>query len=134
MAPSLCKETNFLRDREEILERAAADIDDFCTLVLGYQPFEKCHLAANVVDVGKRRELRQIVRQLRPFVGQVECGYGPIINDVILCEQSRNQSLSAAPMGGANHVERSGFAAHTKIPSAQSPASFLSGIDPLTTY
>jgi hypothetical protein len=109
-APSLFKKLYLLHDSEEVLERSMAEIDDSCTDVVGDQPIKKSHLAAGVTDVGNRRNVRQIVGQLRAFVGQVECCHRTIIDDVEISEQSRNESLSNASKWGANDVERGGFA------------------------
>ena len=92
-APSLFKKLYLLHDTEEVLEHSMAEIDDSCTHVVGDQPVKKSHLAAGVTDVGNRRNVRQIVGQLRTFVGQVERCHSSIIDDVELSEQSRNESL-----------------------------------------
>ena len=114
-AASLFEKPDLFHDGEEILEHTVAEIDDVCAVVGGNQPLEKCHLAEDVTDVGNRRELRQIIRQLRSFVGQVVCRHRTIIEDIELGEQPRNQSFSDAPTRRANDVERSGLVGHTTL-------------------
>jgi len=84
----LIKKAYFLLDGEEFCEHSMAKIDDFCTYIVGDQPVKKSHLAAGVTDVSNRRNVRQVIGQLRAFVGQVECCYRSIIDDVELSEQS----------------------------------------------
>jgi hypothetical protein len=65
----LFEKADLLRDGIEILEGAVADVENLCAVGGGDQPVEERHLAASVADIGDRRERRQIVGQLRSFVG-----------------------------------------------------------------
>ena len=85
--PDILSEHLSPRGSEEVLEHSTVDINDPCTHVVGNQPVEKSHLAAGVTDVSNRRNVRQVIGQLRAFVGQVE-SYRSIIDDVELSEQS----------------------------------------------
>ena len=58
--------------------------------VVGDQLVEKNDLTANIPDVDNRRYLRQIIHQLRTFIGQVECCHVSVIDKVVLSEQPRN--------------------------------------------
>src|SRR5258705_5884848 len=109
------KKFYLLHDCEKVLERPVANINDSWTVFLGDQPVEQCHLATSVANVDNRRDLWQIVRQLRTFVGQVECRNGSIFENVEFGEQPRNQSLSDASTRGADDVERSGLAGHARV-------------------
>ena len=88
MVPSLFEKAYFLRDREKVVEHSTVEINDSCTHIVGDQSVEKSHLAVGVTDVSNRRDFRQVISQLRAFVGQVECCYGSIIDDMEFGEQS----------------------------------------------
>jgi hypothetical protein len=101
---------------EKDLESAMIDINDFWTIVIGNEPLEKPYLIANIRNVGDRRQMRQIIRQLGLVVAEVECCHGSITEHIKLGEQSRYQSPSATPTWGANDIERSSLAAHATFP------------------
>src|SRR5262249_809064 len=128
-----------LHDSEKDLEHSTVEINDSCTHVVGDQPVEKSHLAAGVTDVSNCRNARQVIGQLRAFVGQVERCYRSIIDDIELSEQPRNQSLSNATTWRTNDVEWGGLVGHTMVrlatahlaassrgPSIGTPVSFYS--------
>src|SRR5262249_14871900 len=118
---SLSEEAYLLHHAEKVLEHAMADIDDVRAMVVCEQPVEKCHLPAGIIDIGNRRDVWQIIRQLRTFVGQIEGRHGSIIDHVELSEQPRNQGLSDATTRRANDVERSGLAGHGRRIGHSSP-------------
>src|SRR5262245_41887332 len=111
-AASLLEESDLFHHGEEILERAVADIDDVGAVGVSDQLLEQCHLAEDVIDLGDLRELRQVVDELRSFVGQIERGHGTVGEDVELGEQPRKESFSDAPARRADDVERGGLVAH----------------------
>src|SRR5207237_10198681 len=45
------EEPDFVDDKKKILERAMAEIDDLCRIVIGDQPIEKRHLTRDVAYV-----------------------------------------------------------------------------------
>ena len=90
VAASLFEKAYLSHDGEEILERAMANVNDPWGVFLSNQPIEQCHLAADVSNVDDSCELRQIVRQLRSFVSQVECRYRSIFDHVVLGKQPGN--------------------------------------------
>ncbi len=89
----------------------------FRCVLIGDQTVEKCHLTLGVAEVDDRRELRQKIRQLRPFIGQIECSHRSIIDGMKLSKQPRDQSLSDAPARGTNDVKRSSPAGHATMRS-----------------
>ena len=67
-----------------------AEVDSFCDGGFGDQLVEKSDLTANIPDVDDSCYRRQIIRQLRTFIGEVECCYLSVIDKAELGEQPRN--------------------------------------------
>ena len=84
MAADLFEESDLLDDNEEITENPMAEIDDLDRVAIGDQGIEKRHLTEDVADVGDSGAVRHEVRQLRSFLGKIECRNRPIIKVVKL--------------------------------------------------
>ena len=104
MAADLFEEPDLLDDNEEIAEILVAEIDDPDRVVVGNQRIEERHLTGGVVDIHDGGTVRNEVRQLRAFLGKIECRNGPIVKLVKLDQQPGKERLSDAPPRGADDV------------------------------
>ena len=90
MVERLLEESYLSHYGKEVIERAMAEVDYFCDGAVGDQLVEKSNLTMNIPDVDDSRYLRQIIYQLRTFIGQVECYHVSVIDEIKLSEQPRH--------------------------------------------